>query len=250
MALLLHVGAQAAPKPVRLFEVLAVRFTSDDAGRATMEAGMLNSLAAFRIFERTPVENGVSVPPAVINRYLITGPTWFAYDLLGSQALGNFRIGSPLIFIGEQTYFPLTVADAPKLDLGETVNLSTRASLIPGKGPIIAGFVIEGGARSVLIRAVGPGLAVHGVTDAVADPEFAIFRVGSGQATAANNDWGLSPDADAIERAAVVTGAFPLTRDSKDAACLVTLEAGVYSVQVTSPDPVGGTTLVEVYVVP
>lgn len=236
--------------PIRLQEILAIRFTREAAGPLVMQAGLLNAQASFRVFESQPVASGVDVPRDVIGRWLITGSTWYAYEVLGSDALANFVIGSPLIFVGEQNYFPVDVASDPRPPPGDMVNLSTRALLTPGGDPVIAGFVVSGGRRRILIRGVGPGLLVHGVATALPDPRITLFASGSSQPILANDDWSQSTDPSAIEAAALTTGAFPLARGSKDAAGLVELEAGVYTVQVTTNGTTGGTLLIEVYAVP
>ena len=243
--------SSAASETVRLSEVLSVRFVQSTDGTAQQEAGLLNASGAFRIFDRQPVGRNVVIPAELLNRFLISGPSWFAYDVLGSTALSNFKIGTPPTFVGEQLYLAIGVAENPQPTNGELVNLSTRATLLPGQPPIISGFVISGGPRRTLIRGVGPALTTHGVSDALADPSLKVFRAGSDLPIATNGDWGQNADADAIERAATATGAFPLRRDSKDAACLVTLEAGVYTVQITGGDSnATGTALVEIYSVP
>jgi hypothetical protein len=242
--------APAAIKPLRLDEILAIRFIRDAAGALVTQAGLLDSQASFRVFETQLVATGVDVPTDVIGRWLIIGSTWFAYDALGSEALANFVIGSPLIFIGEQNYFPVSVAEHPSPVSGDMINLSTRAFLVPGNDPVIAGFVVSGGSRRILLRAIGPGLTPYGVAAPLADPFITLFASGSSQPILSNDDWTRSSDATAIEQAAIATGAFPLARGSKDAASLVELDAGVYTVQVTTPGATGGTLLVEVYAVP
>jgi CubicO group peptidase (beta-lactamase class C family) len=110
---------------------------------------------------------------------------------------------------------------------------------------LTAGFVVGGTTPvKLLIRAVGPGLAAFGVGGTVADPQLALFsganRIGE------NNDWGGTAE---LSVAFNQVGAFALPAGSKDAALLVTLSAGNYSVQVSGV--VGtGTALVEVYEVP
>jgi hypothetical protein len=133
---------------------------------------------------------------------------------------------------------------------GDLVNLSTRAVLSPDGEPVIAGFVVTGGPRRILIRAVGPSLGILGVKTPLPDPVLTLYASGSNRPLAMNDNWGQSADATAIERAQLVTGAFVLSPLSKDAACLVELEAGVYTAHVTTSGATGGTVLVEAYTVP
>jgi hypothetical protein len=65
---------------------------------------------------------------------------------------------------------------------------------------------------------------------------------------AENEDWGGSG---VLKQIFSTVGAFPFTTDvSKDAAMLVTLEPGVYSVHVSGVGGTTGVALVEIYEVP
>jgi hypothetical protein len=122
-----------------------------------------------------------------------------------------------------------------------------NVSVIKNIGALLsAGFVIGGNAsQSVLIRAIGPTLGSFGVGGTIADPQLALFsgtnKIGE------NNDWGGTA---ALAAAFVQVGAFALPAASKDAAILVTLAPGNYSVQVTGVGGTSGVALVEVYEVP
>ena len=114
-------------------------------------------------------------------------------------------------------------------------------------GGFTAGFVIAGtGSKAVLIRAVGPGLAAVGVTGFVADPQLVLLNA-SQQAIGDNNNWGGSTGLAETFRQ---LGAFTLPADSKDAALLVTLQPGNYTVQVSGVAGATGLGLLEVYEVP
>ncbi|HUR56821.1 MAG TPA: immunoglobulin domain-containing protein [Opitutaceae bacterium] len=109
-----------------------------------------------------------------------------------------------------------------------------------------AGFVIGGiTPKTVLIRAVGPGLTAFGLPGALADPRLSVFRQGVSAAIAENNDWGGTA---ALKAAFSSVGAFGLADASRDAAVLLTLEPGDYVAQATGT--AAGTVLVEVYDVP
>ncbi|MBI5689039.1 MAG: PKD domain-containing protein [Verrucomicrobia bacterium] len=131
-------------------------------------------------------------------------------------------------------------ASTPRL-----VNVSVLKHIGTG---MIAGFVVGGSsARNVLIRAVGPtlGAAPFGVADVVADPQLALF---SGQnQVSANDNWGGTA---ALSAAFAQVGAFALPPGSRDAALLVTLQPGSYTVQVSGVGGATGVALVEIYEVP
>ncbi len=113
---------------------------------------------------------------------------------------------------------------------------------------LTAGFVIDGTAgKRVLIRAVGPtiGAPPFNVGGAVADPQLTLF---SGQASIGSNDnWGGTAE---LTAAFTQVGAFALPAASRDAAILVTLQPGQYTVQVSGVGGTTGVAIVEVYEVP
>ncbi|MBL9200581.1 MAG: immunoglobulin domain-containing protein [Opitutaceae bacterium] len=132
------------------------------------------------------------------------------------------------------------------------VNLAARGVTTPG-APLIAGFVISGTApQRVLLRGVGPtlGAAPFGLAGALPNPELTLFRGTTTVKT--NDDWFRDADAVLIRDAALRAGAFPLGATAADAAMLIFLEPGSYTVQVAAPAgaPAAGQTglaLVEIY---
>jgi CotH kinase protein/Lamin Tail Domain len=130
------------------------------------------------------------------------------------------------------------------------VNLSTRAYVKPGDKALIGGLVVSGPAtKRVLVRAVGPALTAFGVTGAIADPVLTVFD--SNQAVVGkNDDWGDGSNPDEVAAAAVGAGAFALPSGSKDAAFILTLTPGNYTLQMTGKDGDGGLALLEVYELP
>jgi hypothetical protein len=116
-----------------------------------------------------------------------------------------------------------------------------------GDGVLIGGFVIEGNApKTVLIRGVGPTLSSFGVPGVLADPVITVFS-GSTELDS-NSSWGTGASTAAqLSTAFSQVGAFPLPAGSKDAALLLTLQPGAYTVEVTSLSNGTGVALVEVY---
>jgi hypothetical protein len=122
-------------------------------------------------------------------------------------------------------------------------NVSARTRTGAGGDTLIAGFGIGGtGMKTLLVRAVGPGLAAFGVEGTLTDPQLAIFA-GSTR-LASNDDWGNST---LLSTASTQVGAFALPAGSRDAALLVTLPPGSYTAQVTGANNSSGVVLVEVY---
>jgi hypothetical protein len=134
---------------------------------------------------------------------------------------------------------------APRL-----INLSTRAQLGAGENAVFAGFYVRGpNPERILIRAVGPTLQDHGIQRPATDPVLTLYANGS--TIAVNDSWEQINAGAEIASAAARSGAFPLRTNSRDAALLVTLTPGLYSIQVEEGSPVrDGIVLVEVYRVP
>ena len=151
----------------------------------------------------------------------------------------NSGIGKVIAEIYDATPTASFAAITPRL-----LNVSVRKHL--GSG-LTAGFVLGGSsATKVLIRAVGPGLAAFGVPDTVPDPQLALFNATSTK-IGENNNWGGTP---ALTAAFASVGAFNLPTDSQDAALLVTLQPGSYTVEVNGVNATTGIALVEIYEVP
>ena len=127
------------------------------------------------------------------------------------------------------------------------VNLSVLARVEAGSEAPSLGFVVSGDApKRVLIRAVGPTLAAFGVEGALADPKLEIFK--DGALVGANDNW--EGDA-ALSAAFASVGAFGLDdAASGDAALIVTLAPGAYTVLASDAGNATGTTLVEIYDLP
>ncbi len=125
------------------------------------------------------------------------------------------------------------------------LNVSVRKHLGAG---LTAGFVLGGSAPTkILVRAVGPGLAVFGVEGTVVDPQLTLFNSSSTRIDS-NDNWSGTA---ALTAAFNSVGAFSLpSSTSRDAALLVTLAPGNYTVEVTGVNATTGTALVEVYEVP
>ncbi len=126
-------------------------------------------------------------------------------------------------------------------------NISTRAFVGSGDQTAVAGFVVGGSVpKRLLLRGVGPTLGGYGVEGTVADPQIKLL---SGQTeVASNDDW--STNAAAVLEANAATGAFELTEGSKDAAMVISLEPGVYTLQLTGAGGSSGIGLIEVYEIP
>lgn len=140
---------------------------------------------------------------------------------------------------------PVSRADAAT----HVANLSARA-WVSSDRPLLLGFAIRGEqSRQVLLRAVGPMLAVSfGLPQALARPRLLLFDA-DGALLGENSGWAVTPQNVAAVGAAMMrTGAFPFSANSgRDAAMVVTLPPGNYSLQVLDADDAGGVALAEIY---
>ena len=244
--------AGAAPESFRLDRLGIVRFSTVADGRLQRFEGTLHLDGRVSDNARGFVDRPANLPAEYLDRPLVSREAWFAYRALGFGATANFRlgIGSAAVTIGGTQYWVAEVEPEARFADGSVINVSTRARLAGAGERVTAGFVIEGRARWVLIRGVGPALAAFGVAAPLADP-YLTLRKGT-LIQYFNDNWYERPDAEALRAASLRVGAFPLPEGGKDAALLVELQPGAYTVSVESAAPVSATgeLLVEVYRVP
>jgi len=132
--------------------------------------------------------------------------------------------------------------DSPRL-----TNVSARNQVGTDANILIAGFSLTG-TKTLLIRAVGPTLAAapFNLPGTLADPRLELFTAATIPLKIAENDtW--SP---ALVSTFSAVGAFALAPGSRDAALLVTLAPGGYTVQVSGVANTTGQAIVEIYEVP
>jgi hypothetical protein len=124
------------------------------------------------------------------------------------------------------------------------INISTLGTTSATGQVLTAGFVIPAGqAQTVIIRGVGPGLTPLGVAGALADPVLEVYRAGATQPFVTNDNWSGTQ----IATVSASVGAFALPNGSADAAVILNLQPGGYTVQVKGKGTASGTAIVEVY---
>ena len=136
-------------------------------------------------------------------------------------------------------------ADAPTT-FTRLGNLSARADVQSADGILIGGLVINGGLKKkLLLRASGPALSAFGLQGVLAKPKLTLYR-GSNVIGSAS-EWSTAVNAADLRAAAKAVGAFAFPEGSADAALLVELAPGAYTLQVTGADGSTGVALVEAY---
>ena len=163
----------------------------------------------------------------------------YSFPFVPTTGLGTGRVnqllGAATDEDGELTFY-LSLVESERASM---TNISTRGWTGGGQ-KMIAGTVVDGGHKLLLIRAVGPTLSGYGVSTAHPDPRITLFE---GQTELASNDDWAGVD---IANAAAHVGAFPLSEGSKDACLLVELAEGAYTIIVEGDgDP--GEAIVEIY---
>src|SRR5256886_4821240 len=118
-------------------------------------------------------------------------------------------------------------------------NISTRGLVGTGQGQLIGGFIITGGPKLVMIRAMGPSLTAAGVSPALANPSLILYA--GGTQLAANDDWRTNANVADI----IASGIAPT--DDLEAVLLIRLEPGAYTTVVSGAGGTTGIGLVEVY---
>jgi hypothetical protein len=121
-------------------------------------------------------------------------------------------------------------------------NISTRGFVGTGQNVLISGFIIDGGPKLVLIRALGPGLSQYGITSPLPDPEMTLYK--GQKAIGTNTGWQNQSSSTLVSEIQSTQLSPPSTSDS---AMLVQLEAGAYTVTLQGASGDTGTALIEVY---
>lgn len=156
--------------------------------------------------------------------------------------------GSPSISEGAT----LTIDDVAT----STVTFSNHGFLSPESDVLISTLVIEGAsARTILLRGLGPALDGANAPGVLANPQLELIRsviednveIGT-QALLSNDDWEVDPNAAELAAALNASGK-ALESGSKDAAILVTLAEGIYTLRFSGNSEWTGIGLAEMIVV-
>ncbi len=158
----------------------------------------------------------------------------------GETVTGNLTFSHGLL-LGDFTLNGVTFRFRAPQESSENrlANIATRGFVNTGQGQLIGGFIIRGGPKLVLIRALGPSLRVFGVSPPLADPQVQLFQ--GSTLLVQNNDWQSASNASDITATSIPPN------DPKEAAILVRLEPGNYTTVVSGADNGTGISLVEVY---
>jgi len=161
--------------------------------------------------------------------------------------------GIPFCIISPKETPPTT----PQWPDARSVAMSTRA-YCKANGSVIPGLVIhdtgsDTNQQTVLIRVSGPNLKSDPSIEYLKDPQLVVNRYSGGSWTVvgSNDNWSAdATTAETLRTAFAATGATAFEAGSKDAAILLTLPCGIYTIQANSAVPGdSGEIVVEVYTV-
>jgi hypothetical protein len=172
-----------------------------------------------------------------------------SYTLMLSADDGVHAVGYDAVVITVGTQSP-TPTPTPTPSLSPTPNptpisvglhnVSTRGKTASGEGVLIGGFVIDGdGTKRIIVRALGPSLAAHGVRNTLNDPVLELHN-SRGNLIFANDDW-----RDSQEQWIRASGLPP--SDNRESAIVANLVSGAYTAIVRGKNGASGVSLVEVY---
>jgi hypothetical protein len=123
-------------------------------------------------------------------------------------------------------------------------NISTRAYVGSGESVLIAGFVITGGPRRVLITGKGPSLAQYGIQSFISNPELILYN-SNNVVVETNQFWNQAWNASVIANQA------NRPNHNSEAAIFEVLPAGAYTVVLRGAYSMSGSTtgigLVEIF---
>jgi len=120
-------------------------------------------------------------------------------------------------------------------------NISTRAFVQTGDNVMIGGLIITGsGQKKVIVRAIGPSLVNHGITNPLQNPTLELHDH-TGAIIASNDDWMNAPNRQEI----IDSGLAP--SNNFESAILTSLNPGNYTAIVRGVNNGTGIALVEAY---
>jgi hypothetical protein len=128
-------------------------------------------------------------------------------------------------------------------------NISTRSFVQTGQHVIIGGFIVQGtGPKRVIIRAIGPELMQHGITNVLANPRLELHN-GTGALIATNDDWQTTIPGGIItsDQVSDIQNSGHAPTAVSESAIVANLPPGNYTAVVRGVSNTIGVALVEVY---
>jgi hypothetical protein len=165
-----------------------------------------------------------------------------------ASASGTFVVTVTATNSNGSTNATLTISIAQPI-VSRIANFSARAISGTGSDTLIVGFAVSGNGKQLLVRGIGPALSSFGILSPLADPVLTLD--GPAGLVATNSAW--QSNSSGQSQAALITAtdtlvsAFALPSASADAALVATLNQGVYTASILSPNGTSGVALIEIY---
>jgi arylsulfate sulfotransferase len=133
------------------------------------------------------------------------------------------------------------VYDLSPLTISRLANISTRGNVGTDSGLLIAGFIVGAiDSSTVVVRSLGPSLSSAGISDPLTDPGLTVYDQ-NGSVLVTNDNWPDDPSALDLEQEQLAPP------NDAEAATILHLPPGPYTVVVAGADAGTGVGLVEVY---
>lgn len=195
-------------------------------------AGPITSNNNWKDTQQAEIQDTGLAPPNNLEAALVATLAPGNYTAVVRDADGGTGVGLVEVY-------DLAAAAQAKL-----ANISTRGFVESGVNVMIGGFILGNSAAParVLIRAIGPSLTQHGVSDPLQDPILELFDA-NGTLMRSNDNWQDSQQTE-IEG----TGLAP--QSTAESAIVSTLTPAPYTAIVAGKNGLTGVGLVEVYQLP
>ena len=169
----------------------------------------------------------------------------FISDTEGGVVVRVKPDGSDVVFT-DNTQSPRHLAVEPGGG-ARPLNISTRMRVQTGDNVLIGGFIATGTvSKKLIIRAIGPSLADHGISGFLADPKLEL-RDRDGMLIASNDNWKINDQTQQSQEAEIVATTVPPTSDLESALIATLLPGQGYTAIVRGADEATGIALVEAY---
>ncbi len=183
-----------------------------------------------------------AVTPAIAAQSL-TG-VW-VYGIYSNYRTFNMIRPRLLFTVTTLSVFSILVGAGPVLAQSSAVvrNFSSRAYVGVGESAVVVGFIVSGTSQDIVLRAIGPSLAVFGIDQPLTDPILELHD-STGGVIATNNDWQDTQAARFSEGGADYKFA---PANKSESAIAITLPSGAYTAVVRGNDGGSGIAVTEIY---
>jgi hypothetical protein len=233
-----HVPGALQDPTLELYDATGTRIAKNDDWHTTQIYGVItaNQSAEIQASGHAPSdhrESAMIVTLAQNNGIPGSLTGHYTAHVLGK----NGTTGAALVEV-----FDLGTASLDVSSNAQLANISTRGMVQTGDNVMIGGFIVRGDMpATVIVRAIGPSLAQHGITNPLQDPTLELHDH-NGTLIASNDNWMNAPNKQEI----INSGQAP--KNNLESAILRSLSPGNYTAIVRGKAGTTGIALVEAYV--